>query len=878
MRFYCENTDVVLNELSSSPQGLSASEVEARLIKYGKNKLAAAKGKSIVRRFLEQLCDPMTIILLVAALISGVLAVIENESFTDVIIILAVVIINAVLGVYQESKAEKAIEALQEMSAATSKVIRDGVMKVIHSEDLVVGDIIVLEAGDAVPADARILENASLKVEEAALTGESVPITKFIDTIYLKEGEKDVPLGDRKNMLYMGSTVVYGRGTAVVTATGMNTEMGKIADALANAEEGQTPLQLKLSQLSKILTYLVIGICLIVFGVQILRAGSFNPELVLDSFMVAVSLAVAAIPEGLQAVVTVVLSIGVTNMSKRNAIIRKLTAVETLGCAQIICSDKTGTLTQNKMTIVDYFGSDEKLLATAMALCSDAEIDSEGVVTGEPTEAALVAWAKKLDLDKNDLKETNKRIGEAPFDSSRKMMSTVHETEKGIIQFTKGAPDVVVDRCKYYFDNGKVLPMTEEYKNNILTANKTMADKALRVLACAERVWEKVPETEEAEYLETDLCFVGLTGMIDPVRPEVKDAIVECRGAGVRPIMITGDHIDTAVAIAKELGIITAETYAITGAELNEMSDEEFEKKFTHISVYARVQPEHKTRIVNAWRKAGYVTAMTGDGVNDAPSIKAADIGVGMGITGTDVTKNVADMVLADDNFATIVGAVEEGRRIYDNIRKAIQFLLGSNMSEVLSIFSATLLGFTILHPVHLLWINLVTDCFPALALGTEKAEPNIMRRKPRSAKAGIFSGGMGVDIAYQGLMVTVLVMISYFIGHFIESGNWAIENSADGTTMAFLTMSMAEIFHSFNMRSQRGSIFRLPSQNKLLLGAAAASLVATTLVCEIPFLANAFGFTTVEPLEYIIAIGLGALVIPIVEIVKLIQRKFAKD
>ena len=878
MRFYCENTDVVLNELSSSPQGLSATEVEARLTKYGKNKLAAAKGKSIIRRFLEQLCDPMTIILLVAALISGVLAAVENEPFTDVIIILAVVIINAVLGVYQESKAEKAIEALQEMSAATSKVIRDGVLKVIHSEDLVVGDIIVLEAGDAVPADARILENASLKVEEAALTGESVPITKFIDTIYLKEGEKDVPLGDRKNMLYMGSTVVYGRGTAVVTATGMNTEMGKIADALAQAEEGQTPLQLKLSQLSKILTYLVIGICLIVFGVQILRAGSFNPELVLDSFMVAVSLAVAAIPEGLQAVVTVVLSIGVTNMSKRNAIIRKLTAVETLGCAQIICSDKTGTLTQNKMTIVDYFGSDEKLLATAMALCSDAEIDSEGVVTGEPTEAALVAWAKKLDLDKNDLKETNKRIGEAPFDSSRKMMSTVHETEKGIIQFTKGAPDVVVDRCAYYLDNGKVLPMTEEYKNNILTANKTMADKALRVLACAERVWEKVPETEEAEYLETDLCFVGLTGMIDPVRPEVKDAIVECRGAGVRPIMITGDHIDTAVAIAKELGIITETTYAITGAELNEMSDEEFEKKFTHISVYARVQPEHKTRIVNAWRKAGYVTAMTGDGVNDAPSIKAADIGVGMGITGTDVTKNVADMVLADDNFATIVGAVEEGRRIYDNIRKAIQFLLGSNMSEVLSIFSATLLGFTILHPVHLLWINLVTDCFPALALGTEKAEPNIMRRKPRSAKAGIFSGGMGVDIAYQGLMVTVLVMISYFIGHFIESGNWSIENSADGTTMAFLTMSMAEIFHSFNMRSQRGSIFRLPSQNKLLLGAAAASLVATTLVCEIPFLADAFGFTTVEPLEYIIAIGLGALVIPIVEIVKLIQRKFAKD
>ncbi len=878
MKFYCEDQDKVLSELSSSREGLTSSEASKRLEENGKNKLVAAKGKSIIRRFLEQLADPMIIILLVAALISGVLAVLENESFADVIIILAVVIINAVLGVYQESKAEKAIEALQEMSAATSKVLRDGKVQIIHSEDLVVGDVILLEAGDAVPADARILENASLKVEEAALTGESVPVTKFIDIIYLKDGEKDVPLGDRKNMLYMGSTVVYGRGTAVVTATGMDTEMGKIAGALQQAEDGETPLQKKLTQLSKILTWLVLGICLVVFAVQVIRAGNFSfNETILPSFMASVSLAVAAIPEGLAAVVTVVLSMGVTNMSKRNAIIRRLTAVETLGCAQIICSDKTGTLTQNKMTVVDYFGDNEENLAKAMALCCDAEIDTDGNVTGEPTEAALVVWADKLGMKKYDLKSANPRSGEAPFDSSRKMMSTVHNCNGSFIQYTKGAPDVIIGKCTHYLKDGKMLPMDEEYKNSILSANKNMADRALRVLACAMRTWENEPSDYEADTLEKELCFVGLSGMIDPVRPEVKDAIVQCRSAGIRPIMITGDHIDTAVAIAKELGIITEETYAITGAQLNEMSDKEFEEQFFNISVYARVQPEHKTRIVNAWRKAGYVTAMTGDGVNDAPSIKSADIGVGMGITGTDVTKNVADMVLTDDNFATIVGAVEEGRRIYDNIRKAIQFLLGSNMSEVLSIFIATLLGFTILKPVHLLWINLVTDCFPALALGTEKAEPDIMRRKPRESKAGIFSGGMGVDIAYQGVLVTILTLGSYFIGHFVETGNWEITNSADGMTMAFLTMSMAEIFHSFNMRSQRGSIFKLRSKNNILLFAGLGSLVATTLVCEVSFLANAFGFASVDIVEYLIAIGLGVVVIPVVELVKLFQRKHAK-
>ena len=886
MNFYNNSKEEVLSHFSTNENGLSAQEAQARLEQNGKNKLAEGEKESMIKRFFKQLAEPMTIILLVAAAISAGMEIYEGVTSghfgfpSDVVIILAVVLINAILGVLQESKAEKAIEALQEMSAANSKVLRDGKVQLVHSEDLVVGDIVLLEAGDAVPADGRLLDCASLKIEEAALTGESVPVTKEVEAISMTEGMKDVPLGDRKNMVYMGSTVVYGRGVAVITATGMDTEMGKIAGALAQAEEGQTPLQIKMAQLSKILTWLVLGISAIVFIVQLLRDIG-NPgekiEVVLNSFMIAVSLAVAAIPEGLAAVVTVVLSIGVTNMSKRNAIIRKLTAVETLGCAQIICSDKTGTLTQNKMTVVDFYGENEVRIASGMALCSDAELNEDDSITGEPTEAALVAWANKAGMKKTALKVAYPRVGEAPFDSGRKMMSTVHKTENGFVQYTKGAPDVVVGLCTHYLKDGKPVPMTEEYRNSIVAANKAMADRALRVLACAERAWDAQPNSYEAADLEQELCFTGLCGMIDPVRPEVKDAIVQCRSAGIRPIMITGDHIDTAVAIAKELGILEEGVRAISGAQLNEMDDETFAKEFQSIGVYARVQPEHKTRIVNAWRAAGYVTAMTGDGVNDAPSIKAADIGVGMGITCTDVTKNVADMVLTDDNFATIVGAVEEGRRIYDNIRKAIQFLLASNMSEVIGIFIATLLGFTLLEPVHLLWINLVTDCFPALALGMESAEPNVMKRKPRDSKAGVFADGMGIDVIYQGLLVSILVLFSYFLGHFMETGTWVIETSSHGMTMAFLTMSMAEIFHSLNMRSQRESIFTLKKQNKALLLAAVGSLLATTLVCEVPFLASAFGFATVDIGEYALAIALGFLVIPVVEIVKLFQRMAAK-
>ena len=886
MKEYLREAQDVIKEYESSESGLSSSEAAKRLEKNGKNKLAEGKKESIFHRFLMQLADPMIIILIIAAVISAITSVYEHEFPSDVIIIMVVVIINAILGVYQESKAEKAIEALQEIAAATSKVIRDGKLTDIHSEDLVVGDIVVLEAGDSVPADCRIIASASMKIEEAALTGESVPVNKKVDVIDTL-GSDDVPLGDRKNMCYMGSNVVYGHGKAVVVATGMDTEMGKIADALTTASDGDTPLQIKLNQLSKILSFIVLGICVFIFALDIIRSVVSGQGVsftgMLDTFMVAVSLAVAAIPEGLAAVVTIVLSIGVTKMSKRNAVIRRLTAVETLGCTQIICSDKTGTLTQNKMTVVQYKGDDERLLASAMALCTDAELQDDGTVKGEPTEAALVDYAAKLELPKNELEKSFPRVGEAPFDSSRKMMSTIHKTPNGFVQYTKGAPDVVLSKCETALVDGKQVPMTDEMRSKITAQNKEMADKALRVLCAAMKTYKENPQFEDPSEIENNLCYVGLTGMIDPVRPEVVDAIKECREAGIRPIMITGDHKDTAVAIAKELGIITDASEAITGMELNELSDEELDKKITQYSVYARVQPEHKVRIVTAWKKRGAITAMTGDGVNDAPSIKSADIGIGMGITGTDVTKNVADMVLADDNFATIVSAVEEGRRIYDNIRKSIQFLLSSNLSEVLTIFIATLLGFTILEPVHLLWINLITDCFPALALGMEKGEPDIMKRQPRKADDGIFAGGMGLDVAWQGIMVTVVTVVAYFVGMIMaspvhqtfqqllhESDELVHQN---GMTMAFLTLSMAEIFHSFNMRSRRESIFKMGGHNKYLFGAMILSLILSTLVIYVPFLSEAFDFAHISAAEYFTAMALAFCVIPIVEFVKLIQR-----
>lgn len=872
---YLQSAEEVLCGQGSQRGGLTSQEAAARLEKHGPNRLQEAKKITNLQRFLQQLKDPMLLILMAAAAVSAVTSILSGEKLTEVIIILAVVLLNAVLGVVQESKAEAAIEALQTMTAATSKVLRDGKITVLHSADLVPGDVVLLEAGDAVPADGRLLESASLKIEEAALTGESVPVNKTAETI---SAQGDVPLGDRKNMCYMGSTVVYGRGSAVITATGMDTEMGKIAGVLARTEQEETPLQRKLTQLGKTLSYLVLAICIFIFVFDLLVEGDYSLEAILKTFMVAVSLAVAAIPEGLATVVTVVLSIGVTNMSKRGAVIRRLTAVETLGCTQVICSDKTGTLTQNKMTVVDHTGP-QRLLATAMALCSDAAWTEEGA-QGEPTEAALVNFAAETGLKKPLLEEQQPRVAEAPFDSSRKMMSTVHQIDGGFIQYTKGAPDEVLRLCTCYIESGEMRPMTEEKRRAILLENKAMADRALRVLAAAQRSWgDKLPEDISSETLEQDLCFIGLAGMIDPVRPEVKDAIHQCRKAGIRPVMITGDHKDTAVAIAKELDILDSADQAITGSALNDLTDEELAEAVPKYSVYARVQPEHKVRIVSAWKKRGAITAMTGDGVNDAPSIKTADIGVGMGITGTDVTKNVADMVLSDDNFATIVGAVGEGRRIYDNIRKTIQFLLASNMSEVLGVFTATLLGFTLLGPVHLLFINLITDCFPALALGLEKAEPDVMDRPPRDSHDGIFAGGLGLDILYQGVLITVITLASYIIGHCVEVGYFEMPSgvSPHGMTMAFLTMSMCEIFHSFNMRFQRRSIFSGRSHNKVLWAAMLGSLLITTLVLEVGPIADAFGFTPVGWAEYGIALALAVLVIPVVELVKFFQRRAAK-
>ena len=892
---YTQSAQEVLQQLGATADGLSSQEVKVRQEKYGPNKLKEAEKATWFQRFMAQLKDPMLIILMIAAVVSAATTVIDflqlpeprdfghlTEGLVEVGIIVIVVLLNAILGVIQESKAEAAIEALQTMTAATCKVIRDGKQQVIHSDELVPGDIVVLEAGDAVPADGRIIENASLKIEEAALTGESVPVNKMIDALNLSGGKDDVPLGDRKNMCYMGSTVVYGRGKAVITDTGMATEMGKIADALAQTQEEQTPLQRKLDQLGKTLSWLVLGICVFIFAFNLIMKGNYSINGILSTFMVAVSLAVAAIPEGLATVVTVVLSIGVTNMSKRNAVIRRLTAVETLGCTQVICSDKTGTLTQNKMTVVDHVG-ETQLLATAMALCSDANLNTENQAEGEPTECALVNFAYSVGLHKAEMEKATPRVDEAPFDSGRKMMSTIHDLGGKFVQYTKGGPDVVLARCAYYLDGSEVKPMTDAKRAEIMAANKAMADKALRVLAAAKRDWATRPADNTPEFLEQELIFVGLTGMIDPVRPEVKAAIEECRSAGIRAVMITGDHKDTAVAIAKELGIIEDASQAITGADLDSISDADLLEAVKKYGVYARVQPEHKTRIVNAWKANGCITAMTGDGVNDAPSIKSADIGVGMGITGTDVTKNVADMVLADDNFATIVAAVGEGRRIYDNIRKAIQFLLASNMSEVLGVFFATLLGFVLLNPVHLLFINLVTDCFPALALGMERAEPDTMRRPPRNSKDGIFAGGLGFDVIYQGVLVTIITLVAYLIGSSFEfGGDWfatlrSAGESGHGMTMAFLTMSMCEIFHSFNLRSQRKSVFTLKGQNKVLWAAMLGSLVLTTIVIEVGPIARAFGFTPIGLTEYGISIGLAFLVIPVVELVKAIQRAVAK-
>lgn len=897
MKQYLEEASKVLTALESTENGLSSEKAAKRLGEHGKNRLKEAEKESLFKKFIASLADPMIVMLLGAALIQAVVAVVEAggkpgfSDFAEVIVILAVVVINTVMGLVQESKAEAAMDALMEMTAATSKVLRDGEQTVLKSEELVPGDVIVLEAGDAVPADCRILEAHSMKVEESALTGESVPVTKLADVLMLKNNSKDVSLGDRKNMLYSGSTVVYGRGRAVVTATGMDTEIGKIADALSQAEKEQTPLQKKMAELSKVLTKLVIYTCIVVFVVGIAEALIVSKEPFswalfgktgLDTFVAAIALAVAAIPEGMPAVVTIILSIGVTSMSKRRALIRKLTAVETLGCTQIICSDKTGTLTQNRMTVVDAYTPDRKLLAKCMALCSDAEIrPGEENAIGEPTECALVNDAFKLGMPSYELVKEMPRVAEAPFDSMRKMMSTVHESSGKYVQFTKGATDMLVARCTHYLsEDGTAQKMTAEKLGEIAAQNKAFADRALRVLCGAYRCYDALPmgEDTEPEKLEQDLVFIGLVGMIDPCRPEVYDAIKECRRAGIRPIMITGDHRDTAVAIGKDLGIITDASESIEGAALDAFTDEQLIEEVPKYSVYARVQPEHKTRIVRAWKARGMVTAMTGDGVNDAPSIKASDIGIGMGITGTDVTKGAADMVLADDNFATIVSAVEEGRKIYDNMMKVLRFQLSSNMSEVLVVFLASLFNFTVLSPVHLLWVNMVTDSLPGLALGMEQAEGNLMDRKPRSSSEGIFTREASIDMVWRAVYIGIAVLAAYFIGYRLEIGSMAGvfrgTECANAMAMAFVTLNFSELFCAFTMRSRYESIFSarmLKNQNWWLTGAFAVGVLLTLAAIYVPGLNTVFHIKpgSFSASELAIAVALSVSVVPVFEIGK---------
>ena len=897
-KYYLISNQEVLKNIESSEEGLSSEEARSRLEKNGKNKLQEAQKESLFKKFLNSISDPMIIMLIVAAIIQAIVNVLQMNGkfniadFADVIVILAVVIINTIMSLIQETKAEGAMEALMQMTASTSKVLRDGDINIVKSEDIVVGDVIVFEAGDTVPADCRILESHSLKSEEAALTGESVPVNKIIDVLMCEENKQDVPLGDRTNMLFNGSTVVYGRGKAVVVACGMDSEMGKIASALTLAEKELTPLQKKMTELFNFLTKLVIGICVVVFAVGIIETLLTSKEgfsfallgnTALDTFIAAIALAVAAIPEGLPAVVTIILSIGVSAMAKRQALIRKLTAVETLGCTNIICSDKTGTLTQNKMTVVDEFTANKDLLATAMALCSDATIKrEEEFSTGEPTECALVNYANKIGLPKYELEVKQPRIAEAPFDSNRKMMSTIHPLDNKYIQYTKGALDVMLDLCTGYLTEDGVVEMNDSIKQDIITKNKEFASKALRVLCAAYREYDNLLNSLEPEDLENNLIFIGIVGMIDPCRPEVYEAIKKCRLAGITPIMITGDHKDTAIAIGKDLGIIQSQDEAIEGSELDKYSDEDMLEVVTKYKVYARVQPEHKTKIVNAWKARGMVTAMTGDGVNDAPSIKAADIGIGMGITDTDVTKSVADMVLADDNFATIVNAVEEGRKIYDNVCKVIQFQLSTNLSEVLIMFISSLLNFTMLNPVHLLWTNMVTDSLPGLALGMEKAEGDVMKRKPRNSSDGIFAHGAGLDMTWQGIYITIVELLAYFIGLYLEKGTikgfFGGEECVNAIAMAFLTVNFCEIICAINMRSQHHSIFSksmFKNMNWWLVGSTIVTIALTLATVYIPGLCNIFGIIpgTFQTEELIICVLLSISIFPVFEVGKAIRN-----
>ena len=881
--FYTQGEEEVLKNLDTSVDGLSTAQAKERLDAYGYNELDEGEKRSLLSKFIDQFKDLMIIILLVAAALSVITE--GMHGLTDACIILAVVVLNAAFGVYQEGQAEAAIEALKNMSSPLARVRRDGNVVEIDSRELVPGDIVLLEAGDVVPADMRLLEAASLKIEEAALTGESVPVEKDItETV-----EAEAGIGDRVNMGYQNSNVTYGRGTGVVTNTGMYTEVGKIADMLANADESQTPLKQSLEQLSKTLTYLIIAIALVTFLVSVFIRG----EQPLEGLMVAVALAVAAIPEGLPAIVTILLSLGTTTLAKRNSIVRKLPAVETLGSNEIIASDKTGTLTMNQMTVEKVYtngqlqsaatelGADNTTLRI-MNFANDTKVDPDGKLIGDPTETALVQFGLDHNFDVRDVLKSEPRVAELPFDSDRKLMSTIHKEADGTyFVAVKGAPDQLLKRVTRIEVNGEVRPITEEDKQAILATNKDLAKQALRVLMMAYKTTNEIP-TLESEVVESDLIFSGLVGMIDPERPEAAEAVRVAKEAGIRPIMITGDHQDTAEAIAKRLGIIDpndTEDHVFTGAELNELSDEEFQKVFKQYSVYARVSPEHKVRIVKAWQNDGKVVAMTGDGVNDAPSLKTADIGIGMGITGTEVSKGASDMVLADDNFATIIVAVEEGRKVFSNIQKSIQYLLSANMAEVFIIFFATLFGWDVLQPVHLLWINLVTDTLPAIALGVEPAEPGIMTHKPRGRQSNFFDGGVFGAIMYQGVFQTILVLAVYGWGLVFPEHHTQAEIHADALTMAFATLGLIQLLHAFNVKSVYQSVFKVGLfRNKTFNWAIPVAFVLLMATIVVPGFNNLFHVSHLSLTQWLSVIVGSFLIVVLVELVKAIQRALGKD
>lgn len=881
--FYTQGEEEVLKSLDTSIDGLSTAQAKERLDAYGYNELDEGEKRSLLSKFIDQFKDLMIIILLVAAALSVITE--GMHGLTDACIILAVVVLNAAFGVYQEGQAEAAIEALKNMSSPLARVRRDGNVVEIDSRELVPGDIVLLEAGDVVPADMRLLEAASLKIEEAALTGESVPVEKDVtETV-----EAEAGIGDRVNMGYQNSNVTYGRGTGVVTNTGMYTEVGKIADMLANADESQTPLKQSLEQLSKTLTYLIVAIALVTFLVSVFIRG----EQPLEGLMVAVALAVAAIPEGLPAIVTILLSLGTTTLAKRNSIVRKLPAVETLGSTEIIASDKTGTLTMNQMTVEKVYtngqlqsaatelGADNTTLRI-MNFANDTKVDPDGKLIGDPTETALVQFGLDHNFDVRDVLKSEPRVAELPFDSDRKLMSTIHKEADGTyFVAVKGAPDQLLKRVTRIEVNGEVRPITEEDKQAILATNKDLAKQALRVLMMAYKTTNEIP-TLESEVVESDLIFSGLVGMIDPERPEAAEAVRVAKEAGIRPIMITGDHQDTAEAIAKRLGIIDpndTEDHVFTGAELNELSDEEFQKVFKQYSVYARVSPEHKVRIVKAWQNDGKVVAMTGDGVNDAPSLKTADIGIGMGITGTEVSKGASDMVLADDNFATIIVAVEEGRKVFSNIQKSIQYLLSANMAEVFIIFFATLFGWDVLQPVHLLWINLVTDTLPAIALGVEPAEPGIMTHKPRGRQSNFFDGGVFGAIMYQGVFQTILVLAVYGWGLVFPEHHTQAEIHADALTMAFATLGLIQLLHAFNVKSVYQSVFKVGLfRNKTFNWAIPVAFVLLMATIVVPGFNNLFHVSHLSLTQWLSVIVGSFLIVVLVELVKAIQRALGKD